>query len=575
MARTSLIFKCLKSNALLTAGTTNVKTPAATGLYYGEISYNANSVDPTLYIPLVTNATITEAASTALITTFAEFKSKAWLDTNVIGGTPIAPFNTLTKISTYLSYLFGTAGDGNGASADIDSIINTWGEVKAFLANVTSDTAYDLVTLLNGRASSNLTYTSGMGTLVAKLYDNTSIIATAQTGYSVLKVDLTAALNLGSWDSTYATWTAGTAQTSNKAISAVQVQSFYDNFSKMFTEVDGKIRANMSFYSIGGVSAYGDGVSGSGSGLVTSVYSYANLLAATGATYTDTSLVDTINAYAAYMLKTRIDTLEGGSFTGITFTKNTSGFSIAGGNTTVKTLTVSNNITLAGTDGSTLNIGGGGTLGTGAFATIANYALIAQTMYIGTTALAINRASGSIDLTGITSIDGTAAKATNIVGGNTTTLLGAMPYQSAVNTTTLLAPNITITRKFMRMTGTGTNGAVPVWDTILAADIPTLNQNTTGLADSATHLATTRSIYGNNFDGTAALAQVIAGTYGGTGVNNGTKTITLGGNLSTAAALAIIGAYAVSITAAAATAVTLPTTGTILSDTSTLDAGTY
>lgn len=43
---------------------------------------------------------------------------------------------------------------------------------------------------------------------------------------------------------------------------------------------------------------------------------------------------------------------------------------------------------------------------------------------------------------------------------------------------------------------------------------PTFNQNTTG---SAAKLTTTRAIYGNNFDGTAALTQVIASTYGGTG----------------------------------------------------------
>lgn len=43
---------------------------------------------------------------------------------------------------------------------------------------------------------------------------------------------------------------------------------------------------------------------------------------------------------------------------------------------------------------------------------------------------------------------------------------------------------------------------------------PTLNQNTTG---SAATLTTPRAIYGNNFDGSAALAQIIASTYGGTG----------------------------------------------------------
>lgn len=48
----------------------------------------------------------------------------------------------------------------------------------------------------------------------------------------------------------------------------------------------------------------------------------------------------------------------------------------------------------------------------------------------------------------------------------------------------------------------------------VAGDFPTLNQNTTG---SAATLTTPRAIYGNNFDGSAALTQVIASTFGGTG----------------------------------------------------------
>jgi hypothetical protein len=59
-------------------------------------------------------------------------------------------------------------------------------------------------------------------------------------------------------------------------------------------------------------------------------------------------------------------------------------------------------------------------------------------------------------------------------------------------------------------TTTGT-GALTV---AVAGDFPTLNQNTTG---SAATLTTPRAIYGNNFDGSAALTQVIASTYGGTG----------------------------------------------------------
>jgi hypothetical protein len=50
---------------------------------------------------------------------------------------------------------------------------------------------------------------------------------------------------------------------------------------------------------------------------------------------------------------------------------------------------------------------------------------------------------------------------------------------------------------------------------------------------------------------------IISPTYGGTGVNNGTKTITLGGNLTTS------GAFATTLTVTAETNVTLPTTGTL------------
>jgi len=75
---------------------------------------------------------------------------------------------------------------------------------------------------------------------------------------------------------------------------------------------------------------------------------------------------------------------------------------------------------------------------------------------------------------------------------------------------------------------------------------------------SAPQLTTTRAIYGNNFDGSAALTQVIAGTYGGTGVNNSTRTITYAGNV------AFTGANNISFTTAGAFTYTLPgATGTL------------
>lgn len=74
------------------------------------------------------------------------------------------------------------------------------------------------------------------------------------------------------------------------------------------------------------------------------------------------------------------------------------------------------------------------------------------------------------------------------------------PYSSKSANFVLASPN-------------GSSG-VPSFRAVVAADIPTLNQNTTG---SAATLTTPRAIYGNNFDGSAALTQVIASTYGGTG----------------------------------------------------------
>lgn len=59
-------------------------------------------------------------------------------------------------------------------------------------------------------------------------------------------------------------------------------------------------------------------------------------------------------------------------------------------------------------------------------------------------------------------------------------------------------------------------------------------------------------------------ATVIAGQYGGTGVANTGKTITLGGNVSTAGALTHAGAFTQTFTATGNTSVTLPTSGTLV-----------
>jgi hypothetical protein len=79
-----------------------------------------------------------------------------------------------------------------------------------------------------------------------------------------------------------------------------------------------------------------------------------------------------------------------------------------------------------------------------------------------------------------------------------------------------------------------------------------LSATTLGSGVTGSSLTSVGTIGTGTWQGT-----VIAGQYGGTGVNNSGKTITLGGNLTTS------GAFATTLTVIGATTVTLPTTGTL------------
>jgi hypothetical protein len=74
--------------------------------------------------------------------------------------------------------------------------------------------------------------------------------------------------------------------------------------------------------------------------------------------------------------------------------------------------------------------------------------------------------------------------------------------------------------------------------------------------------------------GAITLAGTLAAANGGTGVSN-SGTITLGGNIVTGGALTLSGAFATTLTVTAATSITLPTSGIVLSDGSVVDGGTF
>jgi hypothetical protein len=108
--------------------------------------------------------------------------------------------------------------------------------------------------------------------------------------------------------------------------------------------------------------------------------------------------------------------------------------------------------------------------------------------------LTFNIATGALSATTfIGALTGTASKATNLVGGNGTTLLGSIPYQSAADTTTLLSPNTTTTNKFLAQVGDGTNGMAPMWQAIT-----TLENVMIGSATANTGSFTTLTVKAGN-----------------------------------------------------------------------------
>jgi len=149
--------------------------------------------------------------------------------------------------------------------------------------------------------------------------------------------------------------------------------------------------------------------------------------------------------------------------------------------------------------------------------------------------------------------------AVSSVFGRTGAVVGVSTDYSAVGlTNTAIGASSPSTGAFTTVTASSTIAATGAVTGSNLSGTNTGDQTTiTGNAGSATVLQTPRAIYGNNFDGSAALTQAIAGTYGGTGVNNGANTITIAGNVTHA------GAFTQTFTATANTSLTLPVSGTL------------
>lgn len=127
------------------------------------------------------------------------------------------------------------------------------------------------------------------------------------------------------------------------------------------------------------------------------------------------------------------------------------------------------------------------------------------------------------------SIGGNAATATSAGSVTNATLSTALTVNTGTLTLTASAANSSILTigagaSSVSGTNTGDNAANSsthyIGTTAIALNRASASQALTGITSidgSAATLTTTRAIYGNNFDGSAALTGIIASTYGGTG----------------------------------------------------------
>ena len=300
----------IKGNNLTIAGGSIAAIPNAGVLLPGELAINFNEKDPTIIMGSVVNSGIT-STSVSATTHVSEFKSKKWLETYILGTANTSEVKTLKYISDTLGLLVGN---------DADAVVNTWEEIKTFLSSIPSGETYTLMSLLNNKASGELTVNN-----TTKLYDNISITATSSSvngiPYAQLKVnvgEVTPSVS-GTWNTGFTTYTASSwsdnSNTTLRAAKLSDVRDFYDKFNKMFTldEGQGTIRVNYNLYGVGEISAYGAGTGSTGGGGGSS-YNRLDLWG----DYSVDKAGYVLSAYLGNDLNSRLSAIEGNGATSIT-----------------------------------------------------------------------------------------------------------------------------------------------------------------------------------------------------------------------------------------------------------------
>ena len=387
---------------------------------------------------------------------------------------------------------------GTMAEQDASAVVVTGGVIQA--TSVTTNTLY-VPTGTNGQV------------LIGKTSDHSFAPATLTAGTNITITNAANSITINSsnsmvypgagipnstgtaWDTSYSTTGTGTV------VALATSPSFTTPLlgtptSGVLTTCTGYTYANLA----GTIPTWNQNTTGSAATLTT-----GRTISITGdLAYTSTSFDGSANVTAAGTLATVNTNV--GSFTNTSLTVNAKGLITAASSGTAPVTSVTGTAPVVSSGGTTPAISmPAATTSVNGYLTSTDWTTFN------------NKGSGTVTAVSVVSANGFAGSSsggatpaltlstsiTGVLKGNATAISAATVGTDYSVGTSALVTGI--------LKSTTTTGALSI---AVAADFPTLNQSTTG---SAATLTTPRAIYGNNFDGSAALTQVIASTYGGTG----------------------------------------------------------
>lgn len=408
-------------------------------------SGSATLVSNTLNIPTYTLAGLGGQASSTNLTSLSGL---TYVSASFVKMTASGTFSLDT--STYLTanQTITLSGDVTGSgSTSITTTLATVGATKGG----TGQTTYTLGDTLYSSASNTLAKLSGNTTTTRKFLrqTGTGTVSAAPAWDTVTKTDV----GLSNVENTaLSTWAGSSNITTVGTLSALTVSGATVINSLTYPSTDGTSgqvlttngAGTLSWATAGGSTAggstgdiqYNDG---SGGFTASSYFSYGSSAYDKLAVYSTATTDNVVGIFAASGQTGNLLTLR--DYLGTT----TYSYFDATGNLY---LNAQNDVRFADADSS-------------------NYAAIQAPATIATNyTLTLPTTAGTNNYVLKTNGSGTLSWAnaiTNLIGGNSTTLLGSIPYQSNTDTTTLLSPNTTTTKKYLAQTGTGTNGAAPAW----------------------------------------------------------------------------------------------------------------